>query len=179
MKVVALLHGYLIHEVISEEATVACWIGHDSVQIELLHCIYDEGFVHYVRYVDDAIMLCKSRTVLEEALPRIEAKLAESCQSLNRNKTKIDSVYHGIKFLGRVTYPYGYQRMSKESIGRVIKSANEFVIDQNYLSKLNSQAGRMKHYAAYGVMLDYIKALPRELDDLVYFDRDKWKFVKK
>lgn len=142
------------------------------------YCIYDEGFVHYVRYVDDAIMLYKSRTALEEALPRIEAKLAESCQSLNRNKTKIDSVYHGIKFLGRVTYPYGYQRMSKESVGRVIKSANEFVIDQNYLSKLNSQAGRMKHYAAYGVMMDYIKALPRELDNLVYFDRDKWKFVK-
>lgn len=141
------------------------------------YCVYDEGFAHYVRYVDDAIILHKSRTVLEEALPRIEAKLAESCQSLNRNKTKIDSAYHGIKFLGRVTYPYGHQRMSKESIGRVIKSANEFMIDQNYLSKLNSQAGRMRHYAARGVMLDYIKALPRELDDLVYFDWDKWKFI--
>ncbi len=142
------------------------------------YCVYDEGFDKYIRYVDDVVILHKSRASLENALPRIEAKLAESCQKLNRNKTKIDTAYHGIKFLGRVTYPYGYQKMTKESIGRVMRSANNFVVDSNYLSKLNSQAGRMKHYAAFDVMMDYINALPKELDDLVYFDCDKWNFIK-
>lgn len=136
------------------------------------------GLDKYVRYVDDVVILNRSKEKLLNALPLIEIKLAESGQKLNKGKTKVDTAYHGIKFLGKVTYPYGYQRMAKESAGRAIKAAHEFVLDKNCLSKLNAQAGRMKHYACYGLMMDYIEALPLEVKKRVCFDKEKWKFVK-
>ena len=140
--------------------------------------IDDLGLDKYVRYVDDAIALNRDEKRLRDALLLAEAKLAESGQKLNLRKTKIDTAYHGIKFLGKMTYPYGYQKMTKESAGRMMKAAHEFKMDENYLSKLNAQAGRTKHYACYGLMMDYIEALPPEVKEKVYFDQDKWKFVR-
>ena len=140
--------------------------------------IDDLGLDKYVRYVDDAIALNRDEKRLRDALLLAEAKLAESGQKLNLRKTKIDTAYHGIKFLGKMTYPYGCQKMTKESAGRMMKAAREFKMDENYLSKLNAQAGRTKHYACYGLMMDYIEALPPELKEKVYFDQDKWKFAR-
>lgn len=37
---------------------------------------------------------------------------------LKNKKTKIDTAYHGVQFLGKVSYPYGYQRPSKQVIIR-------------------------------------------------------------
>ena len=142
------------------------------------YCTESLGFKEYVRYVDDAIILGRSKQKLLDILPLIERKLAESGQKLNLRKTKIDTAYHGIKFLGKMTYPYGYQRMVKGSAGRTMKAAREFRLNENYLSKLNAQAGRTKHYACRNLMADYIKALPPEVKEKVYFDEGKWKFVK-
>ncbi len=142
------------------------------------YCAEELGFEGYVRYVDDAAFVSGSKQKLLNALPLIERKLAESGQKLNLKKTKIDTAYHGIKFLGKMTYPYGYQRMAKESAGRTMKAAHKFKLNKNYLSRLNAQAGRTKHYACYGLMMDYIKALPPEAKKKVYFDEAKWKFVK-
>lgn len=142
------------------------------------YVVEDLGLDKYVRYVDDVVILSKDKARLTDTLPLIEAKLAEGGQKLNRRKTKIDTAYHGVKFLGKVTYPYGYQRAAKESAGRTMKAACGFRLDENYISRLNAQAGRTKHYACYKLMMDYIKTLPPEVKARARFDEEKWKFVK-
>lgn len=139
-------------------------------------CMYNLGLPHFVRYVDDVIIVNTDKQKLIDTFPAIEAKLNETGQKINHRKTKIENAYHGIKFLGKITYPYGYQKPSPEAAGRVIKSARELTIDRNVLSKLNSQAGRMKHYASFSLLLDYMDALPDELSSIVYYDLDKQKF---
>lgn len=138
--------------------------------------MYNLGLPHFVRYVDDVIIVNTDKQKLIDTFPAIEAKLNETGQKINHRKTKIENAYHGIKFLGKITYPYGYQKPSPEAAGRVIKSARELTIDRNVLSKLNSQAGRMKHYASFNLLLDYMDALPDELSSIVYYDLDKQKF---
>ena len=67
----------------------------------------------YVRYVDDAIIICENKEKLKNAIPKIKKKLKETHQILNEKKTKIDTAYYGVKFLGKISYPYGYQKSSK------------------------------------------------------------------
>lgn len=132
----------------------------------------------YVRYVDDIIILMKNKSSLVQLIPSIKDKLAERNLTISSHKTHIDTVYHGVKFLGKVSYPYGYQRQAKHSAGRLMKAAREMPIDENLLSRLNSQVGRLKHYSCYGLTQDFIKALPKEVWVYVWFDERKMKFVK-
>ena len=60
-----------------------------------------------------------------EAIPKIKKKLNETHQTINKKKTKVDTAYHGIKFLGKISYPYGYQKPSKQVVKRVCKKAKK------------------------------------------------------
>ena len=78
------------------------------------------GLTNYVRYVDDIIIVSDSKDRLKEEMNLIIDKLSETNQLLNRGKTRIENCYHGIPFLGRVTYSYGYQKPSKKVISRTL-----------------------------------------------------------
>ena len=134
------------------------------------------GFIYYVRYVDDIIVVDESKEKLLKALPLIKKKLAETGQSISAKKTRIDTVYHGVPFLGKITYPYGYQRATKAAAGRVMKAAKETKIDEGLLSRLNSYTGRLKHYSCYGLLQDYLKALPIGIREYVVYDETNHKF---
>lgn len=54
----------------------------------------------YVRYMDDLILIHESREYLEECLMKIEAHLNGISLCLNRDKTNIQPIRHGINFLG-------------------------------------------------------------------------------
>lgn len=156
---------------------ITAQVGSNLELNELDHYIIEElGFSKMVRYVDDVIVLGNSHQELANALPKIEAKLAEIGHAINRNKTYIDSVYHGVKFVGKVTYPYGYQKSTKASAGRVMKAARSMPVDGKLLSRLNSQCGRFKHYSCYNLLQDFLKALPKEVWKYVEFDKEKFKF---
>lgn len=142
------------------------------------YCIDDLGFPNYVRYVDDIIIQCEEKQRLFNAQPLIENKLSETNQTLNRKKTIIDTCYHGVKFLGKITYPYGYQKFTKETKGRTLKQAREMIIDENLLSRLNSSMGRFYYYASYNLCQDFLKELPKEVWDYVEFDELNMKFIK-
>ena len=141
------------------------------------YCIENLGLSMFVRYVDDIIIVHENRKMLVNSFRPIVNKLESCGHKISPRKTKIDTTYHGVKFLGRVTYPYGYQKQAKETAGRLMKQAYEFKIDKNLLSKLNSQAGRLRGYACHNLLNDYIGALPAEVWKYVYFDYDKGKFV--
>lgn len=69
----------------------------------------------YIRYVDDIVIISENRNKLVNSLPYIIEKLKESNQTLNMKKTRIDTAYHGVPFLGKVSYPYGYQKPKKNN----------------------------------------------------------------
>lgn len=141
------------------------------------HYVMDElGFKGYIRYVDDIIILSDRREYLKEIRPLIVDKLSESGVFLNPHKSFIDTAYHGIKFLGRETYPYGYQKQAKSSAARLMLAASTMPIDEKILSRLNSQVGRLKHYSCYFLLQDFLKALPRGVWDYVWFDESAYKF---
>ncbi len=61
---------------------------------------------HYVRYVDDAILLHEDRTVLEGWKAAIETFLAEKLLlRLNEGATRLKPVSCGINFLGYIVHP--------------------------------------------------------------------------
>ncbi len=100
----------------------------------------------YVRYVDDIVIVCDRKEKLVNAIEKIKCKLKETNQIISKKKTLIDTAYHGVPFLGKVSYPYGYQKPKKETIIRVYKKAKKIKYDDvsNLLAKTNSQIGTLK-----------------------------------
>ena len=58
------------------------------------------GIKHYIRYMDDFVLIHENRDYLEECLCIIEKRLNDLGLSLNYKKTNIQPLTHGIKFLG-------------------------------------------------------------------------------
>ena len=142
------------------------------------YCTDELAVDGYVRYVDDVIILMKNKQRLKEIGELVTAKLKVIGMAVSRKKTILDTVYHGIKFLGKVSFPYGYQRMAKHAAGRLINAAGKMIIDKNLLSRLNSQIGRLRHYSCYGMMHDYLYQLPKTVWKYVYFDEYRLIFRK-
>jgi RNA-directed DNA polymerase len=61
---------------------------------------------HYVRYVDDFILLHDSAQWLNQARAQIEGKLTELHLQLNPRKTILQPVARGIDFVGHVVKPW-------------------------------------------------------------------------
>lgn len=135
----------------------------------------------YIRYVDDIVVISDSKRKLVDSLPLIEKKLKETHQTINKKKTKIDTAYHGVPFLGKVSYPYGYQKPSKQSIIRVCQRAKEiqYVDEENLLAKTNSQVGTLKNYNCRKLILHYANMLPKETREILNFDSNEYKFKRK
>lgn len=132
----------------------------------------------YVRYVDDAIIICENKEKLKNAIPKIKKKLKETHQILNEKKTKIDTAYYGVKILGKISYPYGYQKSSKDvNIRLNYKAKNiKFNNKENLLAKVNSQIGTFKNYNCRKVILNYEKNLNKSAKDKLVLDKIELKF---
>ena len=142
------------------------------------YVINELGLKLYVRYVDDIIIISEDKFKLINSLPSIAKKLEETHRTMNRKKTKIDTAYHGVKFLGKVSYPYGYQKAGKRVVIRICQKAKQiqYTDIENLLSKTNSQIGLLKNYNCRKLMLNYIKCLPNEVKEILKFNNDKCKF---
>lgn len=135
----------------------------------------------YVRYVDDIVIISNNKKELIDSITLIEKKLAETHQTLNKKKTKVDTAYYGIPFLGRISYPYGYQKPSKQVIIRVCKKAEKINYNDerdNLLAKVNSQLGSLKNYNCKKLIMNYVKILPKEINEILKFDDNEYKFKK-
>lgn len=70
------------------------------------HFIRDElGIGHYVRYMDDFLLLHHDKAYLEECLSKITEKMAVKGFQLNEKKTRIYEASKGITFLGFIFKP--------------------------------------------------------------------------
>lgn len=136
------------------------------------------GLKKYVRYVDDIIIISENKSVLIEKLPEIIKKLEITHQTISKKKTKIDTAYHGVQFLGKVSYPYGYQRPSKQVIIRTYNKAKkiEYEDKQNLIAKVNAQIGTLKKYNSRKLILNYVDLLPSETKKIITFNDKELKF---
>ena len=118
--------------------------------------------------------------MLISSIPLIKQKLKETHQKINRKKTKVDTAYHGVPFLGKVSYPYGYQKPSKQVIIRVCQKAKKVnnIDGENLLAKTNSQIGSLKNYNCKKLIYDYAQMLPKEIKTEIDFNKAECKFVK-
>lgn len=132
----------------------------------------------YVRYVDDIVIISSSKKKLSESISPLVKKLAETSQIINERKTRVDTAYHGVPFLGKVSYPYGYQKPSKQVIIRVSqKSKNmDYTSKDNLLAKVNSQIGSLKNYNCKKLILNYANTLPEHVKKSLEFDENNCKF---
>lgn len=136
------------------------------------------GLKQYVRYVDDIVIISDNKKKLIKELANIVEKLKETNQKINMKKTKIDTAYHGVQFLGKVSYPYGYQKPGKQLIIRVCQKGKNIKYDDKMelLSKTNSQIGTLKKYNARKLILQYKTILPQKAQNDLNFDENTCKF---
>ena len=134
----------------------------------------------YVRYVDDIVIISDSKEKLINSIPLLINKLGETHQAMNRKKTKVDTAYHGVSFLGKMSYPYGYQKPSKQVIIRVSQKARKisYTDEDNLLAKTNAQIGSLKNYNCKKLIMHYFKELPEEVKKIIKFDNVEFMFKK-
>lgn len=144
------------------------------------YVVNDLNFKKYVRYVDDIVIISNNKKQLINSIPLLTKKLVETHQAMNQKKTKVDTAYHGVPFLGKVSYPYGYQKPSKQVIIRVCQKAKKISYSDkdNLLAKTNSQIGSLKNYNCKKLIMHYEKELPKEVKEFIEFDSIECKFKK-
>ncbi|MCQ2603635.1 MAG: RNA-directed DNA polymerase [Spirochaetia bacterium] len=122
---------------------------------------------YYMRYVDDAIILGRTKSELEEVLDRIRRFLPELNMRLNMKKTRIFHAGYGIPFLGKILYPY-HSVLSKDMIHRMWSQSYSF---RNAQETYESMAGRRGIFVRYKCRC----VMERWYDRLPYFIRRHYK----
>lgn len=142
------------------------------------YVINELGLKQYIRYVDDIIIISDNKKQLVDVLPKIVKKLKNINQTINRKKTKIDTAYHGVEFLGKISYPYGYQKPTKQVIKRINKKVKEIKYSDvnNLLAKTNSQIGNFKNYNCKKLIFNYVKILSKNIKNILKFNIIEYKF---
>ena len=112
---------------------------------------------HYVRYMDDFILLHSDKSVLKDARGQIESMLKESLQLTLNEKTQISSLSCGIKYLGFNFYLTKTGKVirklhssTKKRLDRRIQLLrweydNDSITTDDILHVLASYKGHMKH----------------------------------
>ena len=68
------------------------------------YVINELGLENYVRYVDDIVIISNNKKELFKVLPFITEKLKKTNQIISKKKTRIDTAYHGVPFLGKMSF---------------------------------------------------------------------------
>ena len=106
-------------------------------------CKHQIGARHYVRYVDDFIILHQSPQWLHQALTRIDAWLPERLGAhLNPTKTILQPIERGIDFVGHVIKPWRRttrKRTLATAVSRLqaMPAADVFAAGNSYLGLLS------------------------------------------
>lgn len=146
----------------------------DQFVKRVLHC------KHYGRYVDDFFIISQDKKFLKIIIPKIEKFLQERLHlEINKGKTKIINVRHGIEFLGAFIKP-NRTYISNESLRRIKKR----IYDIDYLNirlnnpvqTINSYLGIFSHYKSLNIrkqIFDNITSIKK----YGYFNETYTKFI--
>lgn len=98
---------------------------------------------HYIRYVDDFVILHESAQWLNDVLAQIEAFLPGLRLELNPRKTIIQPIARGVDFTGQVIKPWRTE-VRRRTV-RSALTAIETVPEGETLATINSYLGLMRH----------------------------------
>lgn len=107
---------------------------------------------HYIRYMDDIVVLHKDKSELRDILIESDLFLQSELHLQINNKTKIDNINHGVEFVGRRIWPT-HMKLKKETVKNMKKrlkyiqkqyALGEVSLDE-VKSVLSSYLGLMKH----------------------------------
>lgn len=102
---------------------------------------------HYVRYVDDFVILHESPQWLNAAEAQISAFLPNLGLALNPRKTVLQPIARGIDFAGHVIKPW--RRQVRRRTVRTAESRIEAIQAPDALATINSYLGLVRHSAGY------------------------------
>jgi hypothetical protein len=106
------------------------------------HAKHRVGARHYVRYVDDFVLLHESPQWLNHALGSIEEKLADLRLALNPRKTILQPVDRGIDFVGQIVLPH--RRMTRRlTLRKALRRLKDTPVEDLYASG-NSYLGLVR-----------------------------------
>lgn len=125
---------------------------------------------HYVRYMDDFVILGKSKKELHTIRKEIEIFLADYLKLELNNKTTVDNIWNGIDFCGYVTYP-PYRKLRKSTKKKMKKKLKylqkkyyeEEVTLENIRASVNSYLGILKHCNSYNLTMSVMSNLDKEI----------------
>jgi len=105
---------------------------------------------YYIRYVDDFIILDKSKEMLEELKDKIDKFLGKELKlELHPQKLKIISLSYGIDFVGFRNF-YHYKLLRKRNLRNILKKVKDFQDGKiNYNEMMESFCG-WNAYAEWG-----------------------------
>ena len=114
---------------------------------------YELGYKHYVRYVDDWVVICtpeEKERLLQYDLPRIELFARSLGLTLHPNKRYIQEVKHGVHFLGAIIYPH-HILPDYRLINNFRTTAQQFQMGCADQVQLQSYLGRNQRFAGANI----------------------------
>lgn len=129
------------------------------------------GVNHYSRYVDDAFVVSDSMHELRFIASRIGEFLSSQLGlKLNANKTRIDSAYSGVGFLGAYLKPFR-KYVNNQCLKHIDKNIRKVkVLDTKHQwSAVNSYLGLSSHYCAYNIRKKWVAGPFKLCYDFGYF----------
>lgn len=106
----------------------------------------------YVRYVDDAVVLSKSREILESMLCSIKNYLKKYLGlEIHPNKCSIKKASQGINFVGYIIKPY------RRYIRRSTVESAKYAASKKSIKSVNSYLGLFRHAASYKLRKEICK----------------------
>lgn len=115
------------------------------------------GFTHYVRYVDDFVIVSESKERIISAIPKIRAKLNEIGATLHPRKFYLQHYRKGVEFVGAVIKPhriYVHNRTvynAQMAVDKFNKMAPTVDNLEKLRASLNSYLGFMKNFATFNI----------------------------
>jgi len=147
-----------------------CGLPIGNLTSQLFGNVYLNDFDHFVkrdlkiryygRYVDDFILIHRSREYLKSVIPKIRDYLKDELRlKLHPNKIYLQHYSKGVKYLGAVIKPHRIYiaNRTKGNFYRAIERQNKVARDhkptteeqEKFLSSMNSYLGILQHYKTY------------------------------
>lgn len=125
----------------------------------------DLGFTHYVRYVDDFVIVSESKERIISEIPKIRAKLEEIGVTLHPNKFYLQHFRKGVEFVGSIVKPhriYVHNRTIHNAfvaIDKLNRITPTPVALEGFRSTVNSYLGFMKNRATYNIRRRFVDTI--------------------
>ena len=135
--------------------------------------------MEYGRYVDDFYIIGRDKEQMLKLIDKIRNFLKVNNQlTLHPNKISITDVRKGIKFIGGVVKPWGIY-VGNRTVYNAFYAFSYFKNHnlEQYVQRLNSYFGFMRHRLSYGIRYNLYKTI-KKTPKIICVDMKKFKLIK-